>query len=76
MAEECRGCGKDIEVNGKIMGVFGARKPSYGAPVTVWSELYDGRIIFVYHPECLQNIWETQVGETLPEATTHSRNIN
>ncbi len=76
MAETCRGCDKEIEVNAKVMGVFGARKPSYGAPVTLWSELYDGQIIFVYHPECMQQIWESQVGERLPEVTTHSRNLS
>ncbi len=76
MVETCHGCGKEIEVNARVMGVFGARKPSYGAAVTLWSELYDGQIIFVYHPECMQEMWQSRLGEELPEATTHARSLS
>ncbi len=76
MVETCHECGEPLGVNARVMGVFGARKPSYGAPATLWAELYDGQIIFVYHPECLQKLWESKIGENLPEATTHSRTLS
>ena len=76
MAETCHECGGEIGVNDRVMGVFGARKPSYGAPTTIWAELYDGQIIFVYHPQCMETIWESKMGETLPEATTHARRLS
>jgi hypothetical protein len=58
------------------MGVFGARKPSYGSPATYWHELYDGQIMLVFHPECMQKMWEAKVGEQLPEPTTHARTLS
>jgi len=30
----------------------------------------------VYHPECMQGMWQSQLGEELPEATTHARSLS